>query len=48
MLKNKCNTTIARDVTESLLKILKITEIVMSHIPVMHLEELRDALTDYG
>ena len=37
MLKNKCNMTIARDVTESSLKILKITGIVTSRIPVMHL-----------
>ena len=37
MLKNKCNKTIACDVTESSLKIVKITGIVMSRIPVMHL-----------
>ena len=37
MLKNNCNTTIARDVTESCQNIIKITGIVMSRIPVMHL-----------
>ena len=38
MLKNKCNTTIARDVTESCHKIMKITGIVTSRIPAMHLQ----------
>mgnify|MGYP006183085757 CR=1 FL=1 len=42
MLKNKCNTTIARDVTESSLKKLKITGIVTSRIPVMHLPYILD------
>jgi len=37
MLENKCNTTIARDVTESRQKIMKITGIVTSRIPVTHL-----------
>ena len=37
MLKNKCNTTFTRDVTERSLKKLKITETVTTRIPVMHL-----------
>ncbi len=37
MLINKCNMTIAHDITESCQKIMKITGIVMSQIPVMHL-----------
>ena len=41
MLKNKCNTTIACDATESRQKIIKITGIVMSQFT----DILRDALS---